>query len=97
MVKFVQLRRRRRHPWAAGHRAGGTSLTGEDEDLPSFPESGERREVREERRVRERMRANIGVALSDNRKTEVSVDKHLNVLGSVNFGAEENAPIAIGQ
>ncbi|KEH16404.1 hypothetical protein MTR_0196s0030 [Medicago truncatula] len=41
---FVQLRRWRRHPWAAGHHAGGTSLTGEDEDLPLFPESGERRE-----------------------------------------------------
>jgi hypothetical protein len=34
---------------------------------------------------------NIGVALSDNRKTEVSVDKHLNVSGSVNFRAEEKA------
>jgi hypothetical protein len=34
---------------------------------------------------------NIGAALSDNRKTEVSADKHLTVSDSVNFGAGENA------
>ena len=35
------------------------------------------------------MYENIGVALSDNRKTEVSVDKHINVSGSVKFVVEK--------
>ncbi|AES93622.1 hypothetical protein MTR_5g005680 [Medicago truncatula] len=38
---LFKLRRRRRHPWAAGHHAGGTNLTGEDEDHPPYAVSGE--------------------------------------------------------
>jgi len=38
------LRRRRRHPRVAGHRAGVEILTGEDEDhLLAFPEKGRKK------------------------------------------------------
>ena len=40
---------------------------------------------------------NIEVALPDNRKTDVSVDKHLNVSGKFWSRREGIAPIAIGQ